>query len=189
MIIEGLLACDDAGLPHISAIGPVVNEELTEWTLRPYQSSRMFSLLRRTGRVVFHVTDDVLPIVQLMVGDAPSLETTSMGPGLWRIDSACRWFELEIESWNVESMRSEARAVVRRQGELRPFWGWNRAKHALLEAAVLISRAGLLDRDVLLRGLAACASPIEKTAGPREQQAWELIRRWQQAYEITETKP
>lgn len=182
MIIEGILTCasaDNASPPHVAALGPVVNAELTQWTLRPFQSSKIFSRLRDNPRCVFHVIDDALPIVQLVMGQTPEFTFRRTRNGAWFIEQACHWYELEIESWNISGPRSEAIARLIEHADLRPFWGWNRAKHALLEAAILISRASLMQADELRHHLSNLRSPIEKTAGPRESEAWHLI---EQAY-------
>jgi hypothetical protein len=180
MIIEGLVTCQSESGPHVAALGPVVNEDLSEWTLRPFQSSRIFALLREHSTCVFHVTDDVLPIVQLVLGVEPQLAYDRLASGEWILREACHWYHLEITSWNLASQRSEARARLLAQADLRPFWGWNRAKHALLEAAILISRVHITTRSELSDSLERLRSPIEKTAGPRELAAWQLVQQWRE---------
>ncbi|MGE0378382.1 MAG: DUF447 domain-containing protein, partial [Planctomycetaceae bacterium] len=69
--------------------------------------------------------------------------------------------------------RIEAR--VAHVGRHREFFGFNRAKHAVLEGAILATRVHLLPRDEILAEFARLASPVEKTAGPREQQAFQLL--------------
>jgi uncharacterized protein len=178
MIIEGLLTCADGDQPHVSAIGPVVDPALTQWTLRPYMESRMFHCLRAHPQCVFHVTDDVEPVMRLVLGQSAGLATQRLQERTWILPAACRWYRLEIQEWELDPPRSAARAVVLDQGELRPFWGWNRAKHALLEAAILISRVRLIPADELRRELTALRQPVLKTAGPAELAAWEAVELW-----------
>lgn len=178
MIIEGLITCRSPSGPHVAALGPVVNEGLSEWTLRPFQTSRIFGLLREHPTCVFHVVDDVLPIVQLVLGHDPQLAYDALPDGDCVLSIACHWYQLQIDSWNLENERSEARARLIARGDVRPFWGWNRAKHALLEAAILISRTHMTDPAELQAALDRLRSPIEKTAGPRELAAWQLILAW-----------
>lgn len=180
MIIEGLVTCRSDSGPHIAALGPLVNEELTEWTLRPFQTSRIFGLLREHSSCVFHVIDDVLPIVQLVLGQDPQLSCEQLASGDWILRDACHWYQLEITTWNLTSQRSEAQARRLAHGVLRPFWGWNRAKHALLEAAILVSRAHITSASELSAALDRLRSPIEKTAGDRELAAWRLIEQWRE---------
>ncbi|MEZ6137994.1 MAG: DUF447 family protein [Pirellulaceae bacterium] len=176
MIIEGLLVTErDDGSPHVAPMGPVVNAELTQWTLRPFQSSMTFAMLRARPTCIFHVVDDVLPVAQAALGLPVELEFQAHPTSGWIIASACHWYQLAIQQWNVSAPRSEAQAIVTNQGTLRPFWGWNRAKHAVLEAAILATRVHLLQREVLQSDLARLSSAVDKTAGPRERQAWDLV--------------
>lgn len=180
MIIEGLLTTQDAdGRPHVAPLGPVVDEQLEQWTLRPFKTSHTFRNLRNASKCCFHVTDDVEVIVALVLKHPIALEFTQRN-GVWIIDSCCQWFELEIQAWDLSSDRTEASATVVDSGVLRPFWGWNRAKHALLEAAILMTRTHLLSRELIEQQLASFESPIKKTAGQSELRAWEMLtQHWQ----------
>ena len=184
MIVEGLITCADEAGPHVSALGPVVDVDLTEWTLRPFQTSRIFALLRSNPICVFHVIDDVLPIVRLVLGLEPQLHMERLPSGGWIVREACHWYQLEITAWNTDNVRSEARARRVDHGVLRPFWGWNRAKHALIEAAILISRAHLSSPHEVRAELERLKAPIEKTAGPRELEAWRLIGDWRASKQL-----
>jgi hypothetical protein len=176
LIIEGLLTTvADDGQPHVAPMGPVVDPDLQSWLLRPFQSSTTFQYLRQRPNCIFHVVDDVLPIVQNVLGLPDELQYRPH-PGGWLIASACSWHHLQVTEWDVSSPRSEARATVQASGSLRPFWGWNRAKHAVLEAAILITRLHLLEQDEVRRQFEWLAVAVTKTAGPRELQAWDLLR-------------
>jgi len=179
VIIEGLLATTNAdGSPHVAAMGPVVDEQLTAWTLRPYQSSSTFQLLRREPVCVFHVTDDVLPVVRSALGLPHELQLEPHADSGWIIPAACHWYRLQVTEWDVSAERSEAKAVVLDHGQLRPFWGWNRAKHAVLEATILATRLRFVERSQVEADIARLAPAVEKTAGPRERQAWELVQQY-----------
>ncbi|MCA9132030.1 MAG: DUF447 family protein [Planctomycetales bacterium] len=177
MIIEGLLTTENIdGTPHVAPMGPVVNEPLTQWTMRPFQSSTTFRLLRSNPQCVFHVVDDVLPVVQAALGQPPELDFHRGPSGGWVITSACHWYRLCVRDWDLSRPRSEARAELLEQEVLRPFWGWNRAKHAVLEATILATRLHLADRALIREDFAKLATAVEKTAGPREWQAWNLLQ-------------
>ena len=178
MIIEGLLTTSTDTGPHIAALGPVVDEELTSWLLRPFQSSTTFQLLRRNGTCVFHVIDDVLPLVQAAIGLRPELPCQPHPTGGWILENACHWYKLEVTEWNVSQPRAEASARVVDQGPVRPFWGWNRAKHAVLEGAILASRLHLLPQEHVRSELERLQVIIDKTAGDREQAAWEMLKQY-----------
>jgi len=64
--------------------------------------------------------------------------------------------------------------VVHR-GVNREFMGFNRAKHAVLEAAILATRTHLLPADQIRDEYARLQIIVEKTAGPREREAMALL--------------
>ena len=177
MIIEGLLTTEDlTGTPHLAPMGPVVDDGLTTWLLRPFQSSTTFKLLRRNPICVFHVVDDVLMLVQAALGQPSEVACEQHESGGWIIPTACHWYQLRVTDWNVNDARSEAWAVVEDSGVLRPFWGWNRAKHAVLEATILVTRLHLLGHEAVANEFDRLENAVEKTAGTRELQAWHILR-------------
>ena len=56
-----------------------------------------------------------------------------------------------------------------------PFIGYNRAQGAVLEAAILSTRLGMLAPEKILSEMAYHAIAISKTAGPAEREAWDWI--------------
>ncbi len=178
MIIEGLLTTADSnGYPHVAPMGPVVDEHLQSWQLRPFQTSQTFANLRRRPDCVFHVVDDVLAVVQAVLHLPLELPFRSLAEGAWLIESSCHWYHLRVTQWNTTDLRSEAMATVTQSGFLRPFWGWNRAKHAILEATILVTRLHLLDPKEVAEEFKRLENAVNKTAGSREQEAWKLLRK------------
>ncbi len=195
MIIEGLLTTtDDDGRPHVAPMGPVVDPELKHWTLRPFASSTTFRLLTANPHCVFHVIDDVVPVVESALSLTSSLSFESHAwrsretagttkectdqpehAVVWTIPTACHWYHLQVTAWDLSQERSQATAAVLEHRVLRPFWGWNRAKHAVLEATILATRLHLIDRPSLELELARLCPAIDKTAGPREKLAWQML--------------
>ena len=155
---------------------PGVAPDLQSWQLRPFQSSTTFRLLRDNPDCIFHVVDDVLSVVRTVLEQPdPDLRLKAIEGG-WLIENACHWFHLRVTQWDKIDVRCEATAEVRSTGVLRPFWGWNRAKHAVLEATILVTRLHLLGRDQIREALTDLESAVLKTAGPRELAAWELLQ-------------
>jgi uncharacterized protein len=183
MIIEGLVTSTSVdGTPHVAPMGPLVDRELRNWLLRPFQTTTTFANLRREGTAVFHVIDDVLPVVQAALNFPIDLEFSQSDHGGWIINSACHWYCLSMLEWNIEQPRAEVRAEVVAAAVLRPFWGWNRAKHAVLEATILATRLHLRNPDQIAAELSDLLKCVEKTGGRRERIAWDLvtefIRNW-----------
>ena len=61
-------------------------------------------------------------------------------------------------------------------GVQRPFFGFNRAKHAVIEAAILATRTHLLSADEIQEQIGRLVPLIDKTAGDQEQAAFAFLR-------------
>jgi uncharacterized protein len=179
MILEGIVTSLDAsGQVNIAPMGPIVDESMSTLLLRPFQTSRTYANLKQQPSGVFHVTDDVLLLAKSAIGrldELPALTdaTTVIGKV---IAGACRAYEFEIEELDDSEERTRIVARVVHCQTLREFFGFNRAKHAVLEAAILATRVGILDPDDILRQMKALESPVAKTAGEQERSAFQLIQ-------------
>ncbi len=58
----------------------------------------------------------------------------------------------------------------------RDFFGFNRAKHAVLEAAILATRIEFLPSNEISEQFQRLALIVTKTGGPQEQSAFELLQ-------------
>jgi hypothetical protein len=72
--------------------------------------------------------------------------------------------------------RSRIVTSVVHRGTRREFLGFNRARHAVLEATILATRIHLLPRDEVVRELERLQVIVDKTAGEREREAMALVR-------------
>jgi hypothetical protein len=58
---------------------------------------------------------------------------------------------------------------------LRDFFGFNRAKHAVVEAAILATRTQFLTAEQVLSEFERLRVPLDKTGGASEQRAFEFL--------------
>lgn len=180
MILEGLVTTQNPDHSiHLRPMGPVFSAPQDDsFLLRPYEPSGTLDNLRRTGQGVLHVTDDVFLIAQAALRQLPTLPRSS--PALHVqghvLADCCHWMEFEVVKYNPGSPRHEFQCRVVHRGRYRDFWGFNRARHAVLEATILATRLGILPDEEIREAIKALWSPIEKTAGSQEQQAWNLVR-------------
>jgi hypothetical protein len=178
MILEGIVTSrNDDGSINVAPMGPIVDDSMTSLKLRPFQSSTTFHNLRRHRAGVFHVVDDVLLLAKAAIGrltEIPETRSAEKIDGAVLVD-ACRWYEFEIESLDESHERAEFIARVVHVGRIRDFFGFNRAKHAVLEAAILATRIHLVAPTDLRSELERLRIPVSKTAGPRETEAFRLV--------------
>mgnify|MGYP002784877357 CR=1 FL=1 len=185
MILEGMVTTlDEAGRLNVAPMGPVVTPDLSRFLFRPYQTSRTYHNLKIRPQGVFHVVDDVELIARAALDglvDPPATFPATRIVGQILSD-ACRWFEFEVTRLDDREPRTEIDVRIVHEGRLRDHFGFNRAKHAVLEATILATRLHLLEESFVREELARWRTPYEKTAGPAEHRAWafvvETIERW-----------
>jgi hypothetical protein len=183
MILEGLVTTvDPAGGMHLAAMGPEVDEaehaagRIARLRLRPFATSQTAANLLRTNRGVFHLTDDVLLLAKTVVGQVGE---AAARPGDtvagFVLDDACLALEFEVRAIDdsAERLSLEASVVATHVG--RPFLGFNRAAHAVVEAAILVTRLHLLDAAEIRRQCVALEPLVTKTGGAREHAAFDLL--------------
>lgn len=166
------------GSANISPMGPIVGPTLERLWLRPFATSKTFQNLRRTGVGVFHVTDDVELLAQTAVGrpePLPRLTVLDRFAGVVLAD-ACRWYAFQVESLDDRAERVSMVARVVERGALREFLGFNRAKHAVIEAAILATRIHLIPAAGLKAELARLQVAVDKTGAAAEQRAMRFLR-------------
>jgi hypothetical protein len=181
MILEGLMTTVNAdGTVNVSPMGPRVDAGLTTFTLRPFQTSTTYRNLKRTGLGVFHVTDDVETLARAAIGRLQPTPAVRKLPGreAFILADACRWFLLEVTSLDDSAERTTIECRPIEQAEQRPFFGLNRAKHAVVEAAILATRLHLTTHKQLAPQLAALRPLIEKTAGDAERRAFAMLEQF-----------
>ncbi|MCA9263800.1 MAG: DUF447 family protein [Planctomycetales bacterium] len=180
MILEGLVTTlDSHGNVNISPMGPRFDDGWDRFVLRPYQTSRTYRNLRRHGEGVFHITDDVDMLARAAVGQLvlPSLVHPTEVQGAV-IASACRWYEFRVESLDDQDERTTIVCRVVHSGRIRDFIGFNRAKHAVVEAAILATRLDHLPHNEIQSDLERLAIIVSKTAGDQERRAFRFLREY-----------
>lgn len=179
MILESIVTTvNAAGVVNIAPMGPIVPEGTLDWEtveLRPFKSSTTYANLQATRTGVIHVTDDVLLLARAVLGNvAVPIVPAEKIPGV-RLEDCCRYYEFQIEAWDTSSDRTKATARVVHANEIRPFFGLNRAKFAIVELAIAVSRLGILPIDEIRAEVTRLRSLVEKTGGRAEHEAFLLL--------------
>jgi hypothetical protein len=179
MILEGIVTTlNPDGSTNVAPMGPRVEDASFErFVLRPYRSSTTYRNLKSSGEGVLHVTDDVLLLARAAIGpvtDAPSRPADVVDGRI--LLNTCRYHEFRVTSLDDRDDRVTIEAETVAVGRLRDFFGLNRAKHAVVEAAILATRTAFLPRAEILDEYARLAVLIDKTGGASEHQAFALLR-------------
>ncbi len=183
MILEGIVTTLNAdGALNIAPMGPQVDpgSAIARMVLRPFRTSTTYQNLKARGEGVFHVTDDVLLLAQTAISatpsPAPATRAAEVVSGRVLLD-ACRYHEFRVVELDDREDRTTILAETVAQGRLRDFFGFNRGKHAVVEAAILATRTAWLPLDEMLAEFRKLAVLVDKTGGPRERAAFALLHR------------
>jgi uncharacterized protein len=180
VILEGIvttLGPEDS--LNVAPMGPQVEPALRRFTLRPYRTSTTYRNLKARGEGVLHVTDDVLLLARAAIGAEVDVATRPADAVRGRVLlDACRYFEFRVVDLDDRAERTSIAAETVAEGDLRPFFGFNRGKHAVVEAAILATRTEILPLEEIQGELRRLAPLVEKTGGAAEHEAFALLDRY-----------
>jgi hypothetical protein len=178
LILEGLVTTlDSDGTPHLAPMGPRVEGGFTRFTLRPFPTSNTYKNLVAHPEGVLHVTDDALLLAKAAIGAVdvfPPFHRAERVRGVVLSDS-CRHYEFVVSSIDASTERVTIEADVVHVGRTRDFFGFNRAKHAVVEAAILATRLHLLPLAEVAAEYRKLRVIVGKTGGPDEHTAMDLL--------------
>jgi uncharacterized protein len=178
MILEGLVTTTGPdGAMHLAPMGPRVEPDWSRFLLRPFPTSQTYRNLKRHPQGVLHVTDDVLLLAEAAVGQAPPQDARPAEKvSGFVLTGACRYYEFLVRHMDESKERVHIEAEVIHRGALRDFFGLNRAKHAVVEAAILATRLHILPAEEVRADYRKLRVLVEKTGGQAEHAAFEFLR-------------
>lgn len=174
LIRETIVTTVDAGgRPHIAPLGLIAEGD--GWIIAPFRPSTTLDNLMAVRFATASHTDDVRVFAGALTGrhDWPTVPADDVP--VPRLAQALAHSELAVEEVRDDQQRPRLYCRVVREAMHAPFRGFNRAQAAVIEAAILTSRLDMLPRDKIEREIAYLQIAIDKTAGPREREAWEWL--------------
>jgi uncharacterized protein len=154
-------------------------DELVFW---PFDATRTLRNLRVHGEAVVHLTDDVLLFVEAALGHPrpPTRPATAIDGSV--IEDVLSWHEVVVTDitpavGELPRSRVRARVVASGTGGREPL-GLCRARHAAVEASILASRLRWLGAERVSGELERLQELVDKTAGLREREAMDYVRRY-----------
>jgi uncharacterized protein len=177
VIVETIVTTmDSSGAINFAPMGIEWGDDVI--ILKPFLETSTYRNVSATRVAVVNLTDDAMLFAQ---GAISSPQFPSVAANVVKgvvLEAACSWRELEVVTIDATPPRSRIEARVVHRGLKREFVGFNRAKHAVLEAAILATRTHLLPADQIRDDYARLQILVDKTAGPREREAMELLTRY-----------
>lgn len=158
------------GKPHSAPMG--IKEVNAHFIIQPFKPSATYENLKHHRQCVINFTDDV----RVFAGSLTGRRQWDMKPcqtikGFY-LAQALAHSELDIIEFEDGDPRSCFTGKIVSESTHAPFRGFNRAQSAVIEAAVLTSRLGMLPEEKVRQEIAYLTIAIEKTAGERELEAW-----------------
>lgn len=161
---------DKSGKVHIAPLGIIGEQD--GWVIAPFRPSTTLDNLGAVPFAVASYTDDVRIFAGCLTGrkDWPTVPVDNCP--VPRLAAALSHSVLQVVSVTDDGVRPRHFCRIVQEETHAPFTGMNRAKAAVLELAILVSRLGMLPRAKIEAEIAYLSIAIEKTAGPQEAEAW-----------------
>ena len=177
MIVETIVtSMDSSGAINFAPMGVEWGDEII--VLKPFLETSTYRNLSATRSAVVNLTDDAMLFAQGAISSPtfPWLPAVVIRGAV--LEGACSWRELEVLAIDATPPRSRIEARVVHRGFRREFIGFNRARHAVLEAAILATRTHLLPAEQIREEYARLQVIVDKTAGARETEAMAMLTQY-----------
>ncbi|MBI4006142.1 MAG: DUF447 family protein [Gammaproteobacteria bacterium] len=174
MILETIITTINAdNTVHIAPMG--IREEEGCYVVAPFRPSITLDNLRRTGYAVINMTDDVRIFAGCLTGRRNWPTVPAEVIECQRLENALSHVEVEVKYCKEDEQRPKFYCEVRHLVTHKPFMGFNRAKAAVIEAAVLVSRLHMLSVEKVDSEIEYLKIAIDKTSGDQEREAWDWL--------------
>ena len=168
-IDEIILISENAdGTPHIAPFGMRERDGLI--LIAPFRPSASLDNLISGRPATINATDDVRVFAGALTGRRQW--SVNKLDGAWVLSSALSYRSLKLAKVEEDEQRPHLYFEVKKEGNLKPFQGYNRAQAAVIELCVLVSRLNRLPLEKILAEKEYLQIAIDKTAGEQELEAW-----------------
>lgn len=162
------------GRAHVAPLGLIERGDLL--VIAPFRPSTTLANLERHPFATACYADDVRVFAGCVTG---AKRDWSVVPAAriagFRLASCLAHEELEVAVVEPDVLRPRFLCRIVHSAQHGPFLGFNRARFAVIEAAILLSRRHLLPEGEIEEGLERLRVLVDKTAGEAEREAWGWI--------------
>ncbi len=171
MIFETIIiSVDQEMTPHVTPFG--VKHEGDDVVISPFKPSKTLNNILASKSATMNLTDDVRVFAGALTSHNPWNLLPAEQVSGYRLDGCLTHVELTLKQVRDDAERPQLvmQKVLTKQH--KSFEGFNRAQAAVIELAVLTSRLHMLPAEKIQAELQYLQIAIDKTAGPRELEAW-----------------
>jgi len=162
------------GTIKISPLGIYIEGHILK--IRPFKPSVSFDNILRNKSGVINYIDDVRIFASCIVKknikfDSKQAKVIDCSV----LKDAVSHTEFVIEKIEDDNTRPTIICKPVHEETHRMYYGFNRAKSAVIELCILASRLGIIEDKKILDEIKYLEISIDKTAGEREKEAWEWL--------------
>ena len=175
----------DNGSVHIAPMG--VHETEKGLMLAPFKPSATLNNLLRESTATINYPDDVRVYAGCLTGrrDWPTTPADKI-EGV-RLLNCLAHTEVKVHTHEDDELRPRFYCNSVHEKMHKPFHGYNRAQSAVIELAILASRLHMLSEEKINSEIEYLKIGLDKTAGEREQEAWNWLMQKIIEFKKTET--
>jgi uncharacterized protein len=171
MILETIITSQSInGDVHVTPFGIRIQDGLV--IISPYKPSTTLDNILATRHAVLNLTDDVRAFAGALTQRSPWILVAAEKIIGSRLADCLVHKELKLVKVEDDPIRPNLYLELVHESQHGSFQGFNRAQAAVIELAVLVSRLKRLPLDKITQEMTYLQIAIEKTAGPRELEAW-----------------
>lgn len=174
MIIETIISTvDKKGCVNFAPMGIIMEGD--DLIIRPYKEAITYQNLLTTRQGVVHITDNVWIFVQSALSNPQFESFPAEQVQGFVLKDTCYYYEFIISDMDCSKERAKFIAHIVKKGWVRDFIGFNRAKNAIIEAAILATRIKFIEVEKILEKFEEYTIIVKKTGGYQEEQAMRYL--------------
>jgi hypothetical protein len=174
VIVESIVTTvSPEGAVNVAPMGVEWGDEAI--VLKPFLDTATYRNVVATRAAVVNIVDDVRIFARAAISNPEYATEAASRIGGVVLTGCCSWRELQVRTIDSTPPRARIEADVVHRGSRREFIGFNRARHAVLEAAIYATRLHLLERAFIVAEFDRLQVIVDKTAGPAEREAMALL--------------
>ena len=160
---------------HIAPMGIQLIDDRV--IISPFRPSQTLDNITKNNLATINFIDDVRVFAGIVTKykkdwELENIKDEQVEP---RLVLANTHYNIIAKEFKDDEKRPDIICDIRKKVINKPFMGFNRAQFSVIEASVLVSRLKMLPIEKILQEIEYLKIGIEKTAGPRESEAWKWI--------------
>jgi hypothetical protein len=174
VIIETIVSTiNEQGQVNFAPMGVMIEKD--KIIIRPYKEGTTYRNLLTTQQGVIHITDNVLIFAESAVSSPQFESFPAECIRGFVLKDTCYYYEFIVLETDCSSERARFTTQIVKRGRIRDFIGFNRAKNAIIEAAILATRIRFIGIEKILEKFEEYAVIVKKTGGLQEEQAMQYL--------------